>query len=76
MLCQGGIFFSLLRNPKYLALSVKELCAKDEDFKGILEKCSDHAYGLFHLENGFLFKGTWLCIPKSGFRELLIKELH
>ena len=51
---------------------VKELCAKDEDFTGILEKCSNHAHGLFHLENGFLFKGTWLCIPKSGFRELLI----
>jgi len=27
--------------------------AKDEDFKEILKKCSKHAYGLFHLENGF-----------------------
>jgi len=28
------------------------------------------------LENSFLFKGNWLCIPKCGFRELLIQELH
>ena len=50
--------------------------AKDEDFKGILEKCSNHAHGLFHIENCFLFKGTRLCILKYGFRELLIQELH
>jgi len=46
---------------------VKEWYAKDEDFKEILEKCSKHAYGLFHLENGFLFKGTQLYILRSGF---------
>jgi len=55
---------------------VKELSAKDEDFKEILEKCSKHAHDLFHLENGFLFKRAQLCILKSGFRELLIEELH
>ena len=55
---------------------VKELYAKDKDVKGILEKCSNHAHGLFHLENDFLFKGSQLCISKYGFRELLIQELH
>ena len=55
---------------------VKGLYANDEDFKDTYEKCSSHAHGLFHLDHGFLFKGTRLCIPKSGFRELLIQELH
>jgi len=55
---------------------VKGMYAQDEDFKEILEKCSQHAYGLFHLEDGFLFKRTRLCIPRCGFRELLIQELH
>jgi len=55
---------------------VKGMYAQDEDFKEIYEKCTSHAHGLFHLEHGFLFKGTQLCIPKYGFRELLIQELH
>ena len=55
---------------------IKDLYAQDEDFKAILEDCSNHAHGSFHLENGFLFKGNRLCIPKCGFRELLIQELH
>lgn len=51
---------------------VKELYAKDEDITEILEKCSKHAHSLFCIENGFLLKGNWLCIPRSGFGELLI----
>jgi len=50
--------------------------AQDEDFKEIYEKCTSHAHSLFHLEHGFLFKGTRLCIPMCGFTELLIQELH
>ena len=42
------------------------LYENDEDFKEILEKCSKHAPGWFHMENGFLFKGTQLYIPKKG----------
>jgi len=55
---------------------VKGMYPIDEDFKEIYEKCSKHAHGLFHLEEGFLFKASRLCIPKYGFRELLIQELH
>ena len=51
---------------------IKGLYVHDENFKEIYEKCATHPHGLFHLEHGFLFKGTRLCIPKSGFRELLI----
>jgi len=55
---------------------VKELYSQDEDFKGILDRCSSHAHGLFHMEKGFPLKGTWLYILRSGFRELLIQELY
>ena len=53
---------------------IRGMYAEDEDFKEIVEKCSQHAYGLFHLKDGFLFKGTQLCMPRSGFRELLIQR--
>jgi len=55
---------------------VKDLYPNDEDFKDILEKCSKHPHGMFHMEDGFLFKGSRFCIPKCGFRELLIEKLH
>jgi len=37
---------------------VKEMYAKDDDFKEILDTYSRDAHDLFHFENGFLFKGT------------------
>ena len=55
---------------------VKELYAQDEDLKEIFSKSSSHPHGPFHVHEGFLFKGVRLCIPKCGFRELLIQELH
>jgi len=77
MHCQGRYLRPSTLEIKVLGFEcVKEMYAKDDDFKEILKKCSKHAYGLFHLENGFLFKGTRLCIPKSGFRVLLIQEPH
>jgi len=72
---------------RYLVLSVletkvlgfeiiKDMYAKDEDLEEIFVKSSSHPHGPFHVQEGFLFKGTRLCIPKCGFRELLIQELH
>ena len=55
---------------------VKNMYSIDEDLKEIFAKSSSHPHGLFHIQDGFLFKGTRLCIPKCGFRELLIQELH
>ena len=48
----------------------------DEDVKEIHAKCASHTHGLFHIQEWFLFKGPWLCIPKWGFRGLLIQELR
>jgi len=76
---------ALLR--RYLLLSVletkvpgfeiiKDLYSNDADLKDIYSKSSSHPYGSFHVQEGFLFKVTQLCIPKCSFRELLIQELH
>jgi len=53
---------------------IKGIYAPDEDFKEIPEKCLQHAYGLFLLGDGFLFKGTQLCIPRSGSGEPSFKR--
>jgi len=55
---------------------VKGLYARDEDFKELYAKGTQHAHGLFHIQDGLLFKGARLCIPKCGFRELIFQELH
>lgn len=41
-----------------------------------MKKCSKGAYEDYSVHDGFLFKGAKLCIPKSSFRELLIRETH
>jgi len=33
-------------------------------------------FGSFTLQDGFLFKGNKLCIPKNPLRNLIIKEAH
>jgi len=43
---------------------IKGLYAQDEDLKELYEKRSTHAHGLFHLDNGFLFKGTQYASPR------------
>jgi len=74
-------------SKRYLLLSVVEskvlefeiikgMYVEDEDFKELYSKSSSHPHGSFHIQERFLFKGTRLCIPKCGFRKLLIQELH
>jgi hypothetical protein len=41
-----------------------------------MEDVSKGARGGFGLYNGFLFKGTQLCILKGSLRLKIIKELH
>ena len=38
--------------------------------------CLKHLKEDFLLQDGYLFKGMRLCIPKCETRELLIKEVH
>jgi len=70
-------FLVLVLESKVLGFEiVKGMYTNDEDFKEIHAKCASHPHGLFHIQEGFLFKGSQLCTPKCGFRELLIQELH
>ena len=41
-----------------------------------MERCVHGVYDLFSLQNGFLFKGNRLCIPKCPIRSLLVHEAH
>jgi len=52
------------------------LYAEDEDFREFLATCSMHPKGYFLFQEGFLFKGTGLCVPKCSTRELLGREVH
>ena len=55
---------------------LKALHEKDEDFEELYAECSKHPKGDFLSWEGFLFKGTRLCVPRYSTRELLIREVH
>ena len=48
----------------------------DKDFGELFFACQKHRKGDFLVQEGFLLKGTRLCIPKCTTHELLIKEVH
>ena len=54
--------------------SIKALYIEIEDFKNVVENPSHH--DSFTLQEGFLFKGNKLSIPKSPLRDLIIKKAH
>lgn len=41
-----------------------------------MKECSRGAYGEYTVQEGFLFKGNWLCVPIGPFKKLLIRETH
>ena len=55
---------------------IKPLYLNDDDFKDLYLECQSTPKGLSHVENGFMFKGNRLCIPKSPIRLLSVKEVH
>ena len=57
---------------------LKELYENDKDFGDIWGKCQQThtAVNNMYIQDGFLFQGNQLCIPKSSLREQIIRELH
>ena len=56
---------------------LKELYEEDDDFGNIWAKCQDgrSVEGML-IQDGYLFRGSQLCIPRSSLREQIIHELH
>ena len=55
---------------------IKELYIDDVDFGQIYKDCENGRMEKFFKHDGFLFKESKLCIPKSSLRELLVREAH
>jgi hypothetical protein len=61
---------------------LKEMYKDDLDFKDAYEACENHVlrdrsqWIEYLIQDGLLFKGNKLCIPKSFMRENLLKEKH
>jgi hypothetical protein len=56
--------------------NLKAMYDEDVNFGKIWELCKTGRHEDYFLQDGFLFKGVLLCIPKCSLREYIIKELH
>ncbi|KAI3515986.1 hypothetical protein L1887_14893 [Cichorium endivia] len=56
--------------------TLKNYHESNVDFGDLYLKCACGPNGEFMLEDGFLFKGNRLCVPKHAIRELLVCEAH
>jgi len=55
---------------------LRGLYQNDQDFRGLFKACLKHPKGDFHVQDGYLFKGSRLCVPRCGTRELVLREVH
>ena len=61
---------------------LKNLYPEDPDFVEVWKACKESVAGDrtrwldYLIQDGMLFKGSQLCIPRSSMREELIKEKH
>ena len=53
---------------------VKPLYLEDPDLGDLYTECTQGPRGPFYIQDGFLFKGNRLCIPRSPLRNTLVKE--
>ena len=62
--------------------AMKDMYPQDEDFKEIYKVCQDmgdryHSdFADYLIQEGLLFKGGKLCVPRGSYRENIIKEKH
>jgi len=75
-LSRRHLLLSTLDSRVVVFKMIKDEYKIDKDLKELFDKCSHHLQGAFHLDQGFLLKGSQLCIPNSGIRESLIQKIH
>ncbi|XP_074318277.1 uncharacterized protein LOC141655077 [Silene latifolia] len=64
-------------NIRLLGFEILENYYQDDgEFWVIFEKCGKGPFEEFMLQEGFLFKGNRLCVPKHPIRDLLVREAH
>ena len=51
---------------------VKSMYKNDADFGLIWKYCSKGPYKIFLVQDGFLYKGTQLCVPQGSLKEATI----
>ena len=56
--------------------TLKDYYENDVDFGEVFAGGKAGVIGEFVIQDGFLFKGNRLCIPKHPVRELLVREAH
>ncbi|XP_074303229.1 uncharacterized protein LOC141637663 [Silene latifolia] len=56
--------------------TLKDYYGEDVDFGAIYLECKSGVKGEYLIQDGFLFKGNQLCVPKHPIRELLVREAH
>lgn len=56
--------------------TLKDYYEADNDFGELFGKCQNGSFGEYIVQDGFLFKGNCLCVPKHAIRELLVREAH
>lgn len=55
---------------------LKELYKDDPYFQHIWSACAEGSRGVYMLQDGFLFKGTRLCVPDCSLTEAIVAEAH
>ena len=56
--------------------TLKDSYHDDIDFGVAFERCTTGSYGKYMIQDGFLFKGNHLCIPKQSIHDLLVCKPH
>src|SRR2546421_8029526 len=55
---------------------IKDVHVDDLHFENVYVVCEIGAFNSFYRQDGFLFKGDKLCMPRCSMRELLVLEAH